>query len=336
MKLTRRGRTVAVLLVVSFLWGSVFGIQAMNALVVSGLIALCGSWFIVRRAAEPTIRRTPVSADFVGRSREIEIAVDAPPSLGTTLVETIPEHVRVVDGDSNRPVTGRHVTYDVVADRRGAHTLGPAHIAVTDPLGLVERRTFATMTESLLTYPAVIPLAPVHPGYDSPLQGMPTRNRHEFDQLREYQRGDAVRDIDWKSSAKRAADPLVVKEFVSDVDEGNAEIVAVSNEDTANEMATAAASIAEHLLDRGIAVGLRTNDERVPIDTGTKQRHEILAALARTTGGPVDALHREKGIILIDAESDEVNVSVGGGAHSFAQLTDRDANVAVADGGWER
>lgn len=335
MRLTRRGRVVAGGVVITFLWATFFGTEALNALVLSGAIALVGSWAVVRRSTAPGLRRRPIEPDEAGAPRPIELDVTVPPSLTGRVRETVSDDVRIVDDVDRLPITDGRVRYTAIAERRGFHPLGPATIEVTDPLGLVAEETETRQTGTLLTYPPVHPLRHLDRSAETLLDGAPTRERHEFDHLREYQRGDAVRDIDWKSSAKRAAEPLVVKEFVSETAAGNALIVGMSEPGGADAMASAVASIACHLLDRGVPVGIRTADERVRPAAGDAQRRAILTALARTTGGRVEGELRASASILVNADADgEVAVTMAGGRQSFTRMTGGAA--AATDGGWNQ
>ena len=334
MRLTRRGRIVAGGVIGIFLWATYFGIQALNTLVLSGVIALIVSWIVVRRAEGFRLRRRTVSPAEVGYPRTIEFDVSVPPSLSARIIDRIPDGVRIEDGTNSLRVTGGTATYTAIPEQRGIHRVGPATIEILDPLGLVVSELETTGSNELVTYPEIHSLDGIERGAEALLTGAPTRDRHEFDQLREYQRGDALRDIDWKSSAKRAAEPLVVKEFVAETAAGNAMIVGASEPGQADAMASAAASFACHLLDQGIEVGLLTADEEVPPGSGATQRRAMLTALARTAGGPIDPDQRDAASILIDAHrSGSVTVTMGEGRRSFGELTASESQPVLTDGG---
>lgn len=334
MRLTRRGRGVGVLVVSFFVWGTTFGIDSMNVLVVSGIVALLGSGIILYRAEEPTFHRNRVGADFAGQPRIVSFEVSVPSPLVATVIDPVPAAIDRVDEERTQIVRNGRAEYSILPERRGLYTLGPATIEVTDPLGLVKDRVQTTAVETVLVYPKVRSLKSQYLQHHSLLEGAVTPDRHEFDRLREYERGDAVRDIDWKSSAKRSADPLVVKEFVTDTDAGAAEIVATSEHNGEDAMATAAASLAIHLLESGMTVGLQTSDERVYPDSGAHHRHELLAALARTSGGWFETGGSEAETISLEAdESGHVTVRTGTAAREFGEMLASTDTVALADGG---
>jgi uncharacterized protein (DUF58 family) len=97
--------------------------------------------------------------------------------------------------------------YDLPTGRRGALTVGPLVVSVADPFGLVERRVEVTSTARLVVHPRVHPVLP--------LPGSPTREaRHgstsparsprgdDFFGLREYEVGDDLRRVHWRSTAR--------------------------------------------------------------------------------------------------------------------------------------
>ena len=101
----------------------------------------------------------------------------------------------------------RHATYEVRSDLRGQFDIGPMSVRVTDPFGLVELgRTFHATTRLTVT-PRTIPLPSI------PLGGAWTGsgdNRPrafavgsaEDVTVREYRRGDDLRRVHWRSSAR--------------------------------------------------------------------------------------------------------------------------------------
>lgn len=96
--------------------------------------------------------------------------------------------------------------YRVATDARGRHLVGPALLRVSDPLGLVEvQRRFRTVS-SLVVLPVVIPLS--GPPSSTWTAGGSARTRStsvgEADDVtvRAYRRGDDVRRVHWRSTAR--------------------------------------------------------------------------------------------------------------------------------------
>jgi uncharacterized protein (DUF58 family) len=107
--------------------------------------------------------------------------------------------------------------YEVLCRSRGIYPVGPAEVAVADPLALNERRTRTGGVDHLTVYPRVDRLSgfPAVRGLDPAVQSTrPTFAPHggeDFFTLREYQIGDDLRKVHWPSSAKR--DALMIRQL---------------------------------------------------------------------------------------------------------------------------
>ncbi|MBO9578146.1 MAG: DUF58 domain-containing protein [Microbacteriaceae bacterium] len=110
---------------------------------------------------------------------------------------------------------GRVLRYAIRGARRGRYELGPLRIRRRDPLGLARADAVVGGTGSLLVTPRVTPLD------DSPLDEAAAggtelvimrRTAPSPDEVavRDYERGDPIRRINWRASAKR--DRLMVRQ----------------------------------------------------------------------------------------------------------------------------
>ena len=171
----------------------------------------------------------------------------------------------------DRMGTGRKRTvgYVVRSDVRGQFTIGPLAVRLSDPFGLVElNRTFSSTT-SLVVVPRVVPLPPI------PLSGAWTGsgdNRPrafasgsaEDVTVREYRRGDDLRRVHWRSSA-RVGELMVRRE---EQPWQSRATLFLDNRQLAHRgrgpasslehAVSAAASVAVHLVQRGFTVRLVT------------------------------------------------------------------------------
>jgi uncharacterized protein (DUF58 family) len=90
------------------------------------------------------------------------------------------------------------------SDRRGRRPLGRVRLSTTWPLGLFRAWTVLEPEAAAVVYPAPeTPPAPLPAQAD--LRGdrhAPRRGEQDWHALREFQRGDALRDIAWKVSAR--------------------------------------------------------------------------------------------------------------------------------------
>ena len=198
---------------------------------------------------------------------------------------------------------------------RGRWTLGPVTLTAGEPFGLFQFSRRLADTRSLVVYPAALPL----PHFALPVGLMPggeaLRRRTPFltpnaSTVREYAQGDALSRIHWKSTARRGR--LIVKEFELDplsdlwifldgyegaraADEEvlsqldiDLPLWAVPAQielppDTEEYCVTTAATLAQHFIRRGRAVGFAAygqSREVVQADRGERQLTKLLETLA--------------------------------------------------------
>ncbi|MBV9593958.1 MAG: DUF58 domain-containing protein [Actinobacteria bacterium] len=111
----------------------------------------------------------------------------------------------VLDGLAGRG--SRSVTYRIPGLNRGTYTAGPLRLRLTDPFGLVDVTRSFTATSTFTVRPVVEPL----PGHALPRSwdagenaGSHSIGTHGADDAstREYRRGDDLRKIHWRSTAR--------------------------------------------------------------------------------------------------------------------------------------
>jgi uncharacterized protein (DUF58 family) len=163
----------------------------------------------------------------------------------------------------------REVTYQIRSDVRGRFEIGPVTVRVKDPFGLVELgRAFRT-TVPLTVTPRTVPLThiPLGGAWTGSGDNRPrafAMGSAEDVTVREYRRGDDLRRVHWRSSAK-VGELMVRREeqpwesratlFLDN------RVVAHRGQGIASSLeaaVSAAASIAVHLSKRGFTVRLVT------------------------------------------------------------------------------
>ncbi len=168
-------------------------------------------------------------------------------------------------------------SYQLHCRRRGFYRIGPLALSAGDVFGIAERRSQGAPSDHLIVYPKIVPLRELGLPSRSPFGTLPSRQRIFEDPtrvmgVRDYQAGDSLRHINWKTSA--SVGQLQVKRYQPAVSLETAIFLNLNTEEyrrqvrdhrrgqieKATELAiVVAASIANHLVERRQAVGLSTN-----------------------------------------------------------------------------
>lgn len=335
IRLTRRGRVLVVICVGAVVLAFLSGARSLNAVVLPGIVALVAAYLQLDGLVAPGVRRDLPPDDFADTAHEVTLRFTDPNQPGADLSETFLADVRdAVDAGLSGPDEPKRTTvgavpvpYEVTYEARGERTLGPTTLSATDVFGLLERDLLCRGKESVLVYPNRyrVPAWVRQELYHDEALGA-SRQRDEFDRLREYARGDALRDVHWPTTAKQ--DELVVKEFAAHTEQRRVAISGGARGGSADDLATAATSIALALLDDGVPVEVTVPNGRVATGPNPEGRRRLLGLLARTPEGAVPDPDAD---VVIDADHNRTTVRIDDQAISFAELRDAATPEAVAD-----
>ena len=199
----------------------------------------------------------------------------------------------------------RHVTYQVRSDVRGQFEIGPMTVRVSDPFGLVELgRAFRT-TVPLTVTPRTVPLPQIPTGGawtgsgDNRPRAFAIGSAEDVT-VREYRRGDELRRVHWRSSAK-VGELMVRREeqpwqsratlFLDN------RLIVHRGQGIASSLeaaVSAVASIAVHLSQRGFAVRLVTASGEDPTSAWHSRRAELNTAPLLEALAVVQAVHHPR------------------------------------------
>ncbi|MFB6072860.1 MAG: DUF58 domain-containing protein [Halobacterium sp.] len=317
-QLTRRGQVVAAAALLGVALGYGFGGRSLNAVVVPAAALLLATHVYARSVPEPEVERFTPTEGHQGDYRTVELFVSADRPYPATVRDALGDGLR---GDSRieTAVDGRELSYEVELAHRGVHNVGPCTVVATDPFGLWRTSFTVGEPQSVTVFPRVHGLedtAALLRGY----VGI-TDEREQFAGVREYERGDPLRDVNWKASAKHPGS-LAVTEYAG---EGATERVTVAAEalgPRADSVAEAAASIAAHLLDEGVAVGVVTPTGSLDPAHGDPHRRRVLGVLADFEQGMLRRRRKDEAEIVVHAprSGEHVSVTVAGDDHRYKEF----------------
>ncbi|MGQ0568948.1 MAG: DUF58 domain-containing protein [Armatimonadota bacterium] len=217
---TREGTTLLLLAGAIFLLATNLAsglLFVLDALLVSLLVVGAATSFLPLRRMVAT-RRAPVRGTE-GAPVPIEITLSAAHSGRFLSVEDgwIGARARALVA-AVAPGVPATTTLTVVPWRRGQFTIGPADVSSRGTVGLFVARRRIEAPDRIAVWPQVRPVAPqviaqLAPSLGERPSGDRTRQPDDLYGVREYQRGDSLARIHWRSSARRGA--LVVRQFES-------------------------------------------------------------------------------------------------------------------------
>ena len=193
------------------------------------------------------------------------------------------------------PADGKeHLSYRLHTYRRGLFRVGPAVLESSDPLGLVRRYHVDDKASFLTVLPRPVPMGQGWPLGHQPIHQVPRRRSlledpSRFRGVREYRRGDSLKQVHWRASAKSrrlqvkifepsvldgallVPDMLLRDDLLSGSGQGAEKEEVAGGVDPVEELLiTAATSIGHYVISGGQAVGLLSNGadaaERYPVD----------------------------------------------------------------------
>ncbi|MEV5002985.1 DUF58 domain-containing protein [Nocardioides sp. LML1-1-1.1] len=301
--LTLRGRAFLAAGVTAIACAVVFGQPALTRVGVLVLVLpLVAALVVSRRRHDPVVSRSVWPRLLrAGEAARIDLAVaserrrgDGPLLIEDALPYALGSRPRFVLQGLDRQWE-RTVTYPVRSDIRGRFTVGPLTVRTTDPFGLVERRREVGGTAELIATPRVLPLPaiPLSGGWQGAGEHRPqafASGSAEDVSVREYRRGDDLRRVHWRSSA-RVGDLMVRRE--EQPWEAHATVVLDNRVQTHRgrgpassfeSAIVAAASVVVHLEQHGYAVQLATaNGAEVEGADETLRRLAVLDLTQRPT-----------------------------------------------------
>ncbi|AUX08483.1 hypothetical protein AArcSl_0840 [Halalkaliarchaeum desulfuricum] len=321
VRLTRRGKSVVAVCLFAAAMAWIAGPRALNAVVAPGIVGLAAAYLQLRGLEAPRVIRDLPPDAHAGTSHELRLrfADAGEPTAGLSdpflarVTERVDDGLELEQSAVEAAIGESDVQFEVSYRRRGERSIGPTELVATDVFGLLSREFDCDPVDSVLVYPERRPIPKwFRLGlYDVEEVGK-SRQRDEFDQLREYVEGDSLRDIHWPATARK--DELIVKEFAADT-QGPSVSISVGGRG-ADRTAMAATSVALALLEEGVPVDLSAPNGRVETFPGGDPR-QLLELLTRLPRGGVPDPDAD---VVIEGTHRQTEIKTDGETHRFDQL----------------
>ncbi len=159
----------------------------------------------------------------LGDQQDIVIALknNYPLPLRLTMIDEIPDQFQERDFTLRLFLKGhddRQVSYPLRPLTRGAYTFHRIHLYIRSAIGLLERRLSYPLDQTIAVYPSIIQMKKYELKgiqHIAHYQGLKKIRRlghsYEFEQIKNYVKGDDFRSINWKATGRRAS--LMVNQY---------------------------------------------------------------------------------------------------------------------------
>ncbi|MBR9861606.1 DUF58 domain-containing protein [bacterium] len=176
----------------------------------------------------------------------------------------------------------RTLEYEILPSVRGEYQYGNIIVSVKSPLRLVNRRYEIEAVETVAVYPSFVNLQRYNLQnfrmFTSEYGIQKTRrigHSTEFEQIKDYVKGDDIRHINWKASAKK--NQLMVNQYT---DEKAKQIFSVIDTGRAMEMPFNGLSLLDHAINASLALSqvIVKNQDRAGLVYFNKKVEKVLPA----------------------------------------------------------
>jgi uncharacterized protein (DUF58 family) len=184
------------------------------------LLAVLDGLLAMGRAV--TVEREPPSVLSVGRANPVRLHLlsTSRRRLAVTVTDDRPPEVEALGLPARATLRARgraSLVYHLRPSRRGLIEIGAHNVRYPSPLGLWQRQLRQPARHALKVYPDVTAVRAYELLARQSRENLLVRairlrgGENEFERLREYNRDDEYRDIDWKATARRGR--LIVREY---------------------------------------------------------------------------------------------------------------------------
>lgn len=179
--------------------------------------------------------------------------------INTTLIDELPQQFQVRDKSFDVAISAgesKTIKYKIKPTERGTYTFGNLNIFATTVLGLVQRRFAIDAEQKVAVYPSYQQVKKyAFMAISNTLQNEGIKkirkrgHNYEFDQIKEYARGDDYRAINWKATAKK--NTLMVNQYQ---EEKSQNVVAVINKGRVMQMPFEEMTLLDHSINSALVM----------------------------------------------------------------------------------
>ncbi|HYV93151.1 MAG TPA: DUF58 domain-containing protein [Chitinophagales bacterium] len=301
---------------ISLIFVASFFIQVLFAVAQASLILLAANMIVdaillFNSSTNLSAKRNVQKILSLGDENVVSIEMENRSSLSlrVQLIDELPEQFQRRDFSFNFLLTGREkkkITYSIRPVTRGVYHFGGINILFATFIGLLQRRSIIPSEITVAVYPSVLQMKQYELKALSRIstqEGIKRLRRighsYEFEEIKEYVRGDDHRSINWKASGRRQS--LMVNQYE---DERSQQIYSVIDHSRAMRMPFNGLSLLDYAVNSSLVIsniallksdkaGLLTFADKIQTflkaERHRTQLHRILEALYAQREGTSEA-----------------------------------------------
>jgi len=213
------------LFIVAFFVPAVYIAANLALLVITALVCIDYLFLFVLSKA-PVAKRITADRFSNGDENKVELQVknNMRFTVNMEIIDELPEQFQKRDWKLNYPFTAleqKNIVYNLRPVTRGEYHFGRIIIYVSSLLGLLKRRHDMEAGETIPVYPSFLQMRKYELLSQTTIQTEYGNKRMrkighsmEFEQIKEYVRGDDIRSVNWKATARKGS--LMVNNYTDE------------------------------------------------------------------------------------------------------------------------
>ena len=301
---------LAALFVLGFALPAVFPV-AQALFVVWAILLVTDAWMLFGRSFDLHGERRLPLVFSLGDPNPVTLRLEnrSNVSLQCKVIDELPQQFQIRDFEQRtllRTDEEQEIRYELTPVARGEYRFGRLNIYAASPIGLLERRVRAGAAADIPVFPSIIQMKKYElRAFDRMAQfnGLKRLRRighsYEFEQIKNYVRGDDYRSINWKASSRRAQ--LMVNQYE---DERSQQVYCVIDKSRAMRMPFEGLSLMDYAINTSLVIsnialqkhdraGLITFSDKIgatiKAESKANQLNKILQALYREKERPLES-----------------------------------------------
>lgn len=296
--------------VLAFPLGFLFPV-AMTLFVLAIALTIVDSIQLFGKSVKLKVRRRLPKVFSLGDANKVtlEITNESPRDLSLRVIDELPIQFQKRDFSEEIFLTANKqqiFSYEITPSERGEYQFGAVNVFMETKLGLVQRRWREAYEMSIPVYPSIIQMKQFElRAFDrfTNQQGIKKMRRighsYEFEQIKNYVRGDDIRSINWKATGRRGQ--LMINQYE---DERAQQIYCIIDKSRAMKMPFKGLSLMDYAINTSLVIsnialqkfdkaGLITFSDKlgttIRADRKANHLNKILQSLYRERERPVEA-----------------------------------------------